>query len=192
MKLKSISCWASRRRILTNLFHSCLGHIFQPLEDASIQGIVVRDGFRTWRWLHPILAIFIGDYPEQVLVTATKTTYCPKGNISSDSLGCYDVPCHPQNLSVIKDALLKADTDPYTFRRECEALRIKPIYHPFWIFLPFLNIFQSITPNILHQLLQGLLKHLLSWLKTAYSASEIDTRAQQVCWESGCTGCRPK
>ena len=179
-KLKCISCLASRRRILANLFHSCMGHIFQPLEDAGIQGIPMRDGLGIWRRLHPILAVFIGDYPEQVLVTATKTKDCPKGNISSNSLGCYDEPCHPRDLSTIKDKLLKADTDPYAFRQGCEALRIKPVYHPFWISLPFLNIFQSIGPDILHQLLQGLLKHLLSWLSTAYGASEIDARAQRV------------
>ena len=179
-KLKHISCLASWQRILTNLFHSCLGCIFRPLEDAGIQGIPMRDGLGIWQWIHPILAVFIGDYPEQVLIMSTKTTYCPKGNISSDSLGCYGVPCYPQDLLAIKDTLLKADTDPYTFQRECEALCIKPVYHPFWISLPFLNIFQSITPDILHQLLQGLLKHLLSWLSTTYGASEVDAHAQHV------------
>ena len=115
-KLKHISCLASQQQILTNLFHSCLGHIFQPLEDTGIQGILMCDGLGIWQWIHPILDVFIGDYPEQVLIMATKTTYCPKGNISSDSLGCYGVPCHPWDLSVIKDTLLKADTDPYAFR----------------------------------------------------------------------------
>ena len=55
---------------------------------------------------------------------------------------------------------------------------MKPIYHPFWELLPFVNIYQAITPDVLHQLHQGVLKHLLSWLAKAYGAAEIDAQSQ--------------
>ncbi|KAJ6565412.1 hypothetical protein B0H10DRAFT_1842561, partial [Mycena sp. CBHHK59/15] len=32
------------------------------------------------------------------------------------------------------------------------------IYHPFWEGLPYTNIFQAISPDILHQLYQGIVK----------------------------------
>ncbi|KAG1764327.1 hypothetical protein EDD22DRAFT_776073 [Suillus occidentalis] len=49
-----------------------------------------------------------------------------------------------------------------------------PVYHPFWEGLPHCNIYNTITPDVLHQIYQGLIKHLISWIKTAYSEAEID------------------
>ncbi|KAJ6609765.1 hypothetical protein B0H10DRAFT_2295525 [Mycena sp. CBHHK59/15] len=71
-KLEHISNKASRRRVLANLFHSCMGKILEPLKTAVVSGDgVARRG-------HPILAAYVGDYPEQVLVTCVKTKDCPQ------------------------------------------------------------------------------------------------------------------
>ncbi|KAG1760406.1 hypothetical protein EDD22DRAFT_980615 [Suillus occidentalis] len=44
---------------------------------------------------------------------------------------------------------------------------------------PFqLNIFQAVTPDILHQLYQGLIKHLHGWLAEACGSAEIDARSR--------------
>ncbi|KAF8221630.1 hypothetical protein L208DRAFT_1326765, partial [Tricholoma matsutake] len=37
-----------------------------------------------------------------------------------------------------------------------------------------------VTPDILHQLYQGILKHLKSWIISAYGAIEIDARCRQL------------
>lgn len=47
------------------------------------------------------------------------------------------------------------------------------MYHPFWERLPFTNIFLSITPDILHQLHQGISKYLIRWL-IQFWGEEID------------------
>jgi len=49
----------------------------------------------------------------------------------------------------------------YTFYSACWQAGLKPIFHPFWVALPFSDIFISITPNILYQLLQRMIKHLI-------------------------------
>lgn len=69
-----------------------------------------------------------------------------------------------------------------------EALRIqlyteagvKPIYKPYWEDLPYADPFLSITPDILHQLYQGVIKHLVAWVKSAYSEDEIDARCRRL------------
>ena len=43
-----------------------------------------------------------------------------------------------------------------------------------------MNIYWSITPDILHQLYQGILKHLISWITQACSTLEIDAQCQQL------------
>ncbi|KAG1823723.1 uncharacterized protein BJ212DRAFT_1262785, partial [Suillus subaureus] len=50
------------------------------------------------------------------------------------------------------------------------------IIHPFWETLPYANIFQAVMLDALHQLYQGLVKHLLGWLSEAFGAAEIDAR----------------
>lgn len=62
----------------------------------------------------------------------------------------------------------------------CLDAGIKPIFEPYWTDLPFADPFLSITPDILHQLYQGVIKHLVLWVKTAFSESEIDARCRRM------------
>ena len=179
-KLKHITNNAMRRRMAIDLFHFCLSHILEPIKRAAVEGILMKDGHGVIRRVHPILASYIGDYPEQVIVTCTKTGECPKCDISANDIGSLDKPCQLRDHQAIHAALRLVDADPQTYREACKLVRIKPVFHPFWESLPYVNIFQSITPDILHQLHQGVLKHLISWLVQAYGAREIDARCQRL------------
>ncbi|KAJ3717386.1 hypothetical protein C8R42DRAFT_587036 [Lentinula raphanica] len=50
------------------------------------------------------------------------------------------------------------------------------VYRPFWQDLPFTDIHFSITPDVLHQLYQGVLKHLISWCQDILGSHELDRR----------------
>lgn len=76
-KLHHISNLASRRRAVGNLFHACMKDILSPLEEAGRDGVVFVSGDGAARYCHPIFAAYIGDYPEQVLVTLVKSGLCP-------------------------------------------------------------------------------------------------------------------
>ena len=58
----------------------------------------------------------------------------------------------------------------------CREAGVKPIQHPFWENLLFLNIYQSIAPDILYNLYQGIVKHLISWIWAICGDDEIDAR----------------
>lgn len=63
----------------------------------------------------------------------------------------------------------------------CAAVGIKPLNPgPYWQDLPYADPFLSITPDILHQLYQGVIKHLVAWIKSAYSEAEIDARCRRL------------
>ena len=42
------------------------------------------------------------------------------------------------------------------------------------------NIYRSITPNVLHQLYQGIIKHLFAWVIGVFGAAEIDVRCHRL------------
>ncbi|KAG1797194.1 hypothetical protein EV424DRAFT_1304426, partial [Suillus variegatus] len=175
-RLEHIKNRASRRRTITNLFHACMGHILEPLKSAGEDGLHMRSGDGITRRGHPLLACYVGDYPEQILVSGTMTGECPKCNVPNSELGSKDALFKPRDLESILTALSLADEDPIGFAERCAELRIKPIQHPFWQGLPKSNIFHAITPDVLHQLYQGLVKHMIAWIKSAFGEAEIDAR----------------
>lgn len=178
-KLKHIKNKAACRRIVANLFYACMGFLLKPLKTLGISGVLMKSGDRAIRNCHPILAAFVDDYPEQVLVTCMKTGDCPICPVRQSKLGDPDTVGEPCELKPILDALDMITEGPTQFTRSCQKAGIKPIQHPFWECLPFLNIFWSITPDILHQLYQENIKHIVAWLKQAYGEAEIDACC---CW----------
>jgi hypothetical protein len=140
----------------------------------------MSDSIGTVRRVHPILAVYVGDYPKQVLVTGTKTRDCPKCDVLATELGNLQAPSNLRDINAVLNALAKLAGNLREFKEACKEVRIKLIIHPFWELLPFVNIFQAITLDILHQLLQGILKHLISWLVQAYGAMEIDACFQHL------------
>ena len=178
-KLKLVTNDAARRRMIFNLFHSCLHYLMQPLVDAGIHGTNMADGMGVVRRVHPLLAAYAGDYPEQVLVTCIKSGECPKCNALRDKLDDTG-SLEPWDIQAVCDALAKVSGDYQIFKGACKQARIKPIAQPFWDQLPFLDIFQAITPDILHQLHQGVFKHVIKWLVQAFGKAEINIRCQRL------------
>ncbi|KAI0821718.1 hypothetical protein BC628DRAFT_793206 [Trametes gibbosa] len=180
-RLDHIKNKAARRRTLANLFHACLTHILSPLASLGLTGLELANGDGVVYRGHPILATYVGDYPEQLLVTGVKSGECPKCTIPRDDVGKSATEAHPfRDLKHILAALSYADGDARTFSKKCREAGVKPLFHPFWEGLPFANIFYSITPDVLHQLYQGVVKNLLAWIQEAYGADEIDARCRRL------------
>jgi hypothetical protein len=177
-KLEQEKNQAKQRRLLANLYHACMQHILKPLVLAgkdsvfmsTTEGIVHRN--------HPILASFIGDYPEQVLTTCSHYGDCPVCGTIPKDLGNFnpnDVLC-PHKPDVFVEALDSFWSDSAGFLCICSEMCMKPVPHPFWMGLPHVNIFQSTTPDALHQLYQGVFKTLKSWVFEACDEDKIDTQ----------------
>ncbi|KAJ7468883.1 hypothetical protein B0H11DRAFT_2159425 [Mycena galericulata] len=179
-RLGHIKNKAARRRTLANLFHTCLSFITAPLRDAGVTGIPITSGDGLLQRGHPIVACYIGDYPEQLLVTCVKTGWCPVGEVEHDKLGDGDSKCVLRNLAKILDALDKLDDGGTIYAQACKDAGIKPVVHPFWQDLPYTYIFLAITSDVLHQLYQGIIKHLIEWLKEACGADELDARCRRL------------
>ncbi|EIN04772.1 hypothetical protein PUNSTDRAFT_75804 [Punctularia strigosozonata HHB-11173 SS5] len=178
-RLEHITNLPSRRRALANLYHACLGRILAPLRSSGIDGLPMATGHGVQYHCHPILACSAVDYPEQMLTVCCKYGECPTCTVDRDKLGD-DKEAALRNLVEAIKALDLAEEGGAAFAQACEDAGIKPVYNPFWKSLPFVNIFRSIAPDILHQLYQGVLKHLLAWLRAAFGAAEIDARCRRM------------
>ena len=180
-KLGGLASKAARRRALANLFHFCMQTILAPITSCGETGITVMSGDGIWRRCHPILAAFVGDYPEQTLVTCTYSGQCPKCTAPHDRLGEY-IRFPLRNYDQARETFLLADGDVHVFHAACREAGVKPVFHPFWESLPLTNVFVSITPDILHQMLQGVMKHLIAWLTSsdAFGPGEIDARCRSL------------
>jgi len=140
---------------------------------------MMMSGDGVWRRCHLILAIFVGDYPEQALVTCTYNGWCPKCTVPPGELGKFETfPPHFQSKAIRTYCLV--DGDVQTFHAACRKQGLKPIFHPFWEKLPLTDIFHSITPDILHQMLQGVMKHIVGWLINIFRPTEIDAQCRMV------------
>ncbi|KAG2053928.1 hypothetical protein BDR06DRAFT_982598 [Suillus hirtellus] len=172
--LEHIANKASRCHTISNLYHACMSCILAPLKTAGTDGLVMSGGDGVEHHCHPLFTCFAGNYPEQLLATGVKAMECLKCDIPTEELGSNTAPFEIHNLHTVLDALSRIDDSDLVFVQACCEAGIKPIIHPYWEDLPHANIFQAVTPDILHQLYQGLIKHLLGWLAQACGAAEID------------------
>ncbi|KAG2071844.1 hypothetical protein BDR04DRAFT_1127998 [Suillus decipiens] len=126
--------------------------------------------------MFPVLAAYVADYPEQALVMCTcYTQMCPKCFVTKDELGNHvtgDPQYQKESICTIHHTSQQS-----TRVRADAAVRdhgLNLIFDPFWIELLHCNIHDAITPDILHQIYQGLVRHLCGWISTLISDAELD------------------
>ncbi|RDX46169.1 hypothetical protein OH76DRAFT_1356587 [Lentinus brumalis] len=173
-----LECFAKGpRRSLESyrLFHECMRTLLEPLIEAANNGVemVCADG--CVRRVHPILAAYVADHPEQCLISGCQENFCPKCAVHSSNLG---EPVH----SVMKEQSLVWEIVGEQVRgdkpKEFKDLGLRLI-DPFWRDLPHCDIFSCFTPDLLHQLHKGVFKdHTVSWTTECIDggADELDRR----------------
>ncbi|KAG2348107.1 hypothetical protein BDR05DRAFT_875505 [Suillus weaverae] len=78
------------------LFHDSMRTILEPLKEAGQTGMDVVGGDGKVQRIHPVLACYVADYPEQCLVTCAKYGTCPKCQRPASEL----VPIHLENRAL--------------------------------------------------------------------------------------------
>ncbi|KAH9947424.1 hypothetical protein B0H21DRAFT_853788 [Amylocystis lapponica] len=146
-----------------------------PLIECGRRGVdmICADG--QIRRVHPIVAAYIADHPEQCLVAGCKENHCPKCTVSPDARGelLHSLLRDPQMTERILDEATRGEK-PEEFTQQ--GIRL---VDPFWKDLPHCDIFACITPDLLHQLHKGVFKdHIVSWATACMEggAAEVDRR----------------
>ncbi|KAH7907715.1 hypothetical protein BJ138DRAFT_1014064 [Hygrophoropsis aurantiaca] len=160
------------------VFHYCVRLVLESLAKAGREGIkmVCSDGYERWMW--PILAAYVADYPEQCLVACCMENRCPICKVGRDDRGTHcETPLRDKQETL--DLLRRQDNNTHTpaSSKLYQELGIRHIVPPFWADLPHCNIFEAFTPDLLHQLHKGVFKdHLVKWCTAIVGEKEIDAR----------------
>ncbi|KAI0681780.1 hypothetical protein BC835DRAFT_1409671 [Cytidiella melzeri] len=156
--VRKFDCFSEQKRSLARYqaFHAAMKVILDSMVHAGKEGIFATCADQQVRRVHPILAAYVADYPEQCLVVGCMENRCPIGQIA------------PQNRGSHQFCAL---------RQRFDNLGLRAIHNPFWRDLPYADVFRAFTPDLLHQLHKGVFKdHLVKWCTELISEIELDKR----------------
>ncbi|PPQ84929.1 hypothetical protein CVT24_000245 [Panaeolus cyanescens] len=176
-----------QRSKVQRVFHEAMRTVLHPLIAAGHQGVEMVSCDGTVRRVFPLLTCYVADYPEQCLVACCKYGTCPKCTVSAKDLqDRKEYPLRTQKATecVMQDARQRVKDEPDQRKRNREYYNFcmdqdvaGGVWKPFWVDFPHCDIHEAMTPDVLHQLYQGVLKHLIQWCMKA-CGQRLDRRIQ--------------
>ncbi|KAG8713803.1 hypothetical protein FRC08_012777 [Ceratobasidium sp. 394] len=171
---KDVKSVTLRKQLRGELLHRSMEAIFEPLKTASRDGVPMwcTDGYL--RHVCPILAAFVGDWPEQNDMSCTVRSGCPvcRQGFHGRGSGKTDVPLRNQADTVAAYQAYARTNN----KAELRELNLKP-WRPFWANLPHVDFPSCITPDILHQLHKGVFKdYIAGWTEDLLGEHVVDQR----------------
>ncbi|KIY69492.1 hypothetical protein CYLTODRAFT_452584 [Cylindrobasidium torrendii FP15055 ss-10] len=166
------------------IFHAAMRHLLDPLVNAGKHGVEMTSGSGEVHLVHPILAAYVADYPEQCLVTCSKSGTCPKCKCGADNLNDfttqYPLRTQTDTIQTMQDVASKTSS-PSAYYEECMVRDVNGnVTTPFWADLPYTDIHMAQTPDVLHQLYQGVIQHLVKWCQVLGTERELDRRIRRL------------
>ncbi|KAG9091276.1 hypothetical protein FS749_016664 [Ceratobasidium sp. UAMH 11750] len=164
-----------RRRMKADLVHRAMETMFAPLVAASKTGVEMWCADGRLRRVFPLVAAYMADWPEQNLQSCTTEGSCPVCTTNRKGRG--ELSDEPAPLRDREETLraIRAYLD-FRRKRDLQAMGLKPVW-PWWASLDHVNLATCLTPDLLHQLYQGIFKsHLMRWLQYLVGIKELDAR----------------
>ncbi|KAJ7163934.1 hypothetical protein C8R43DRAFT_1168740 [Mycena crocata] len=162
------------QKFVRQMYHACLARVFEPLKAGMTTAEVVRCPDGHFRRAIYGLGPYIADYPEQVWLACVVQGWCPKCDAPSTDLDADGARMRSQ----AKTDFLIMTFDPGTlwddFGIRCDVV---PFTHDF----PRAEIYELISPDLLHQIIKGTFKdHLVEWVMQYLHATHGEARALEI------------
>ena len=142
-------------------WHDAIDIVLRPLKTVDVTGAGYEwdcsDGKR--RRCYPVLAAWIADYPEHLLITKVRNGAYPMCEISKPEMGHETGPKIGKKRDAVHyQQLLGRDAED-----ELEALNVRPTNNRLWDY-PLCDVYRLWQPDTLHQFYLGLAKTTIEWL----------------------------
>ncbi|KAG8730829.1 hypothetical protein FRC10_002340, partial [Ceratobasidium sp. 414] len=175
-----------RRHMKADLVHQAMETIFAPLKAASETRVEMWCADGHLRRVYPMVAAYLANWPEQNIQSCTSEGSCPvckterkwRGELSDDPAPLRD---HNETLHAIKAYF------NFRCKRDLTDMGLKPVW-PWWAGLKHVNLATCLTPDLLHQLYQGIFKtHLIRWLQYLVGIRVLDAHFVSTTQAAGMT-----
>ncbi|KAJ7930653.1 hypothetical protein B0H13DRAFT_2228231 [Mycena leptocephala] len=164
---------AEFRTFRRNLFHGSLRHILQSLKPGMTVPEVALFADGHYRRVIYGLGPYIADYPEQVLLACVVQGWCAKCTASRenlDGLSGRRTQLHTQTLFNVLDHGTMWD-----------QYGVIPDVLPFTWDFPRADIYELLSPDLLHQVIKGTFKdHLVAWVGEYLENEHGKSKAKKI------------
>ncbi|KAG8732559.1 hypothetical protein FRC10_000849 [Ceratobasidium sp. 414] len=159
-------------RLRRELVHRALEKVFEELRVVSETGLVILCADGRYRKAYPIIRGVMLDFEEQLQSSGVMKTQCPKCLQDAEGRGSGRLgPLRTNNQTLC--ALHTWIEGEGRGQADELGLRERPVW-PWWANIPHLDFAASLMPDLLHQLHQGMLRHLLNWSIAAAGEEMVD------------------
>ncbi|KAH9941016.1 hypothetical protein B0H21DRAFT_870312 [Amylocystis lapponica] len=164
---------AEFRTFRKQLYHASLAKIMSPLEPAMSIPEIARCPDGHFRRVVYELGPFIADYPEQVMLAGIVQGWCPKCLAAPDELRTAGQPRCRAHTEYLRSHF---DSDV-----AWTGWGIDMNVMPFTTNFPRADIYELLTPDLLHQLIKGTFKdHLVTWVEQYLHSIHSKADAQRI------------
>src|ERR1700742_4063938 len=133
--------------------------ILAPLINVAKTGIYLNSADNQVRLCFPILGMYIADYPEQVLLTCIRTGCCPTCMALSEHVDLGNGLLYSPRTSAQTHTLHHKYSLDDLWQTYGLSTQI-----PFTADWFLSDIYQSIAPDFLDQIMKGMFKHIMDWV----------------------------
>jgi hypothetical protein len=168
--------------LINRFFHQCMRVILDSLVNPGKYGVRMTDAAGNVRKCYPIIAAYLADYPEQVLINVAAGNNSPVTLAGYDELGDSQ-PAPPRTREWILGTIDKIcrRVDPSNILQYLEAARsagLNGVHEPFWKDFPGYQPHIAMCPDILHGVLRFWRDHIFLWTQRLIGEAEIDRRVK--------------
>jgi hypothetical protein len=162
------------------LVHQCLDIVLQPLKVGAAIGIMMSDPLGNRRFCFTLLAAYIADYQEAVMLAGVGGKTSPVTMAMYKKFGDpFRHEPHTASTTLAQLKAVKARADPSdleAYFKEAQKFRLNGVDNPFWRDWLMADPSNFLTPEPLHYWHKQFWDHDVKWCIQAIGAQEIDFR----------------